>query len=120
MIALTVLAGGAGAAARFVLDGAVRARRPARVPGGLLLVNVLGSLALGLLTGLVLAGADARWRLVLGVGFCGGFTTFSTAVADTVRLARERAPGLAAANLAANLGTTLVAAAAGLGLAALL
>ncbi len=51
MILLLTLAGGLGAAARFVLDGAVRTRWPSQFPWGILLVNVLGSFVLGFLTG---------------------------------------------------------------------
>ncbi|MEZ0494025.1 CrcB family protein [Kineococcus sp. TBRC 1896] len=119
MIALLALAGGAGAAARFVVDGAVRTRWPSQFPWGVLLVNVLGSLLLGVLTGLVLEGADERWGLVLGVGFCGGFTTFSTAMTDTVRLARDGSVRLALVNLLGTLAATVTAAALGLGLAVL-
>ncbi|PRY14149.1 fluoride efflux transporter FluC [Kineococcus rhizosphaerae] len=120
MTVLLALCGGLGAACRFALDGAVRARWPSRFPWGILLVNALGSLLLGFLTGLVAGGADARWRLVLGVGFCGGFTTFSTAMTDTVRLVRERAWRLAAGNLVGTLATTVLAAACGYGIADLL
>ncbi|WP_380171404.1 fluoride efflux transporter CrcB [Kineococcus sp. DHX-1] len=120
MILLLTLAGGLGAVARFVLDGAVRTRWPSRFPWGILLVNVLGSLVLGFLTGLVLNGADPQWRLVLGVGFCGGFTTFSTAMTDTVRLARDGSVRLALGNLLGTLAATVTAAAFGLGLAVLL
>jgi fluoride exporter len=120
VIALLVLAGGLGSAARFVLDGAVRTRWPSQFPWGILVVNVLGSLLLGFLTGLVVGGADPRWRLVLGVGFCGGFTTFSTALVDTVRLARDGSVRLAVGNLLGTFVTTVVAAAFGLGLAVLL
>ena len=120
MIVLLALAGGLGAAARFAVDGVVRARRPGDFPWGTLVVNVTGSFLLGLLTGLVLAGAGDAWRLLLGTGFCGGFTTFSTAAVDTVRLARRGALRAAAANLAGNLALTLLAAALGLRLAALL
>lgn len=120
MILLLALAGGVGAAARFALDGEVRARRPGGFPLGILVVNVLGSLLLGLLTGLVAAGGDDAWRLVLGVGFCGGFTTFSTALVDTVRLAQRGLPGSAALNLVGSLALTCAAAAAGLGTASLL
>ncbi|MEW1956746.1 CrcB family protein [Kineococcus sp. NPDC059986] len=120
MILLVTLAGGLGAAARFVLDGAVRTRWPSQFPWGILLVNVLGSLLLGFLTGLVLEGGDPQWRLVLGVGFCGGFTTFSTALTDTVRLARDGASRLALVNLLGTFAATVTAAAFGLGLAVLL
>ena len=119
MILLLTLAGGLGAAARFALDGAVRERWPSEFPWGILVVNVLGSFLLGLLTGLVLAGADDAWRLVLGAGFCGGFTTFSTALVDTVRLTRGGAARTALLNLAGTLALTVLAAAFGLGLAVL-
>lgn len=120
MIVWLTLAGGFGAAARFALDGAVRTRWPSQFPWGILLINVLGSFLLGLLTGLVLDGAaDPAWRLVLGVGFCGGFTTFSTALTDTVRLARERAWWPAVVNLLGTLAATVLAAAFGFGLAVL-
>lgn len=119
MTLLLALAGGAGAAARFALDGELRRRWPSQFPWGVLVVNVLGSLLLGFLTGRVIDGADEAWRLVLGVGFCGGFTTFSTAVADTVRLAREGALRSALLNLGGTLALTVLAAAFGLGLGVL-
>jgi CrcB protein len=114
VIVLLALAGGLGALARFVVDGEVRARRRGSFPVAILLVNVAGSFLLGLLTGLVRAGADDAWRLVLGVGFCGGFTTFSTTVVDTVRLARGGEVRAAVANAAGTL--VLAVAAGGLGL----
>ena len=120
MILLLALAGGLGAAARFALDGELRARRPSEFPWPILVVNVLGSFLLGFLTGLVLDGADERWHLVLGVGFCGGFTTFSTAMVDTVRLAERGAVRSATLNLVGTLATTVLAAAFGWGLAVLL
>lgn len=118
MILLMALAGGFGAAARFSLDGWVKERIASQFPWGILLINVLGSFLLGVLTGLVVdAGVDPDWRLVLGTGFCGGFTTFSTAMVDTVRLVREGAWRPAAANLLGTLAACVVAAAFGLGLA---
>ena len=85
------LAGGLGAALRLALDGAVRARVRTTLPVGTLLINVLGSLLLGLITGLTLAlWLPEAWHLVLGGGLMGGFTTFSTASVETVRLARDR------------------------------
>ena len=119
MILLLALAGGLGAAARFALDGAVRTRWPSEFPWGILLINVLGSFLLGFLTGLVLDGADGAWRLVLGTGFCGGFTTFSTAMVDTVRLAQRGSLRSATLNLVGTLATTGLAAAFGLGIAVL-
>jgi len=83
------LAGGLGAAARLVLDGAVRQRVPG-YPLGTLLVNLTGSLLLGLVAGLTAGAAlPPAVQLVAGTGFLGGYTTFSTAGVETVRLARE-------------------------------
>ncbi len=114
------LAGGVGAVCRVVVDGALTGRRPRLFPVPTLLINVAGSLLLGLLTGLVLfQGAPDAWRAVLGTGFCGGFTTFSTASVASVRLAGERRTALAALNAVGTLALTLLAAAAGLALAAL-
>jgi CrcB protein len=88
---VVALAGGLGAAGRLVLDGLVRARVRTALPVGTLLINGLGSLVLGLITGLTLAlWLPEAWHLVLGGGVMGGFTTFSTASYETVRLARAR------------------------------
>ena len=85
------LAGGVGATLRLVLDGVVRARLRTTLPVGTLLINVVGSLLLGLITGLTLAlWLPEAWHLVLGGGLLGGFTTFSTASYETVRLAQDR------------------------------
>ena len=97
--AALALAGGLGAVARFVLDGAVRGRIATAFPVGTVLINLTGSLALGLVAGLATAHAvpDAL-RAVVGTGFLGGYTTFSTASVETIRLLRIRRPGLAALN----------------------
>ena len=85
------LAGGLGAVLRLFLDGVVRARVKTTLPLGTLLINVLGSLLLGVITGLTLAlWLPEAWHLVLGGGLMGGFTTFSTASVETVRLAQAR------------------------------
>lgn len=85
------VAGGAGSALRFVVDGLVRSRFGAATPAGIVAINVTGSFLLGLFTGLALAGSvSEEWRLVLCTGLLGGYTTFSTASLDTVRLLRRR------------------------------
>ncbi len=96
MVLWVALAGGAGAVTRLVLDGALKAWTGARYPVGTLVVNLSGSLLLGLVVGLAGTGLPGSARLVLGAGFLGGYTTFSTAAVETVRLAGERR-GLAAA-----------------------
>jgi CrcB protein len=88
------------------------AARNARDPApGTLVVNVAGSGLLGVLLGL----SDVPGEVValVGTGFCGTLTTFSTFGADVVRLAEERALGRAAAYLAATLVLGIGAAAAG-------
>lgn len=86
---LIALCGGAGATARFVLDAEVRRRFRGGFPVGTFLINVLGSFLLGVLTGALTH--QAGWlsptaKAALGTGFCGGFTTFSTAAVGTARL----------------------------------
>lgn len=89
-VLLLAVAGGIGAVSRFLADTFVARHNPFRMPLGTLLINVTGSLVLGLLTGLLAAGAPdstgANVRAVLGTGFCGGYTTFSTASVESVRL----------------------------------
>ena len=112
---LLCLAGGLGATARFMLDAAIRTRVTATLPWGTVIINLTGSFLLGLLTGIATAHAlpDA-WKLVVGTGFLGGYTTFSTASFETVRLMQERRYGAAFANGLGVLGGAT--AAAGLGL----
>ena len=82
-------AGGVGATARFFLDGLVRTRLGGAFPYGTTIINVSGSLLLGLVTGLAMNHLVApEWSLVVGVGLLGGYTTFSTASFETVRLAQ--------------------------------
>lgn len=85
------LAGGLGAVCRFLLDALVRRRWDAPIPVATLLINVLGSFALGVLVGWLgeVAGA-ADVRTIVGTGFLGGFTTFSTAAVEVALLGRER------------------------------
>jgi fluoride exporter len=85
-LALIAVAGGLGAVARFMTDGFFAARDSGRIPFGTLTVNLVGSFLLGVLTGLSLSHGTAAWHLVLGTGFCGGFTTFSTASLEVVRI----------------------------------
>jgi fluoride exporter len=80
----TAMAGGAGAALRYVVDALVSAGRPARFPLGILLVNVTGSFALGVLTGVGAGAIDTDLAMVVGVGLLGGYTTFSTVSLEAV------------------------------------
>ncbi|SMX90405.1 MULTISPECIES: fluoride efflux transporter CrcB [unclassified Brevibacterium] len=109
------LAGGIGAAARMLLDGLIKSRVNGAIPWGTIIINVSGSLALGLLTGLATSHIlPEAWQLVIGTGFLGGYTTFSTASFETVLLVQERRW---TAGLISGLGTLVLATtAAGLGL----
>ncbi len=117
---LIALAGGLGAAARFVADGVVARHNPFPFPLGTVVINVTGSLFLGLLTGAVIAqsGGPNELQLILGTGFLGGYTTFSTASVEAVRLAvGTRALALSFVHAAGMLVFGLSAAALGLWLA---
>ncbi|MEE2032011.1 fluoride efflux transporter CrcB [Rhodococcus chondri] len=120
MTALWVsLAGSLGAVARFVLDGEIRRRVRSNFPWGTLAVNVSGSFLLGLLVGVVVFhDADPGLEIVLGAGFCGGYTTFSAVSVEAVQLIRQRRRREAIFDLAGTLALALAGCALGLGLAA--
>lgn len=118
MIALIALAGGLGAATRFVVDGLIRSKVRMALPLGTILINVSGSLVLAFVTGLVMDhNASTLWSSILGTGFLGGYTTFSTASVETVRLLQVRRFGAAGLNAVGTLIFTVLAVGAGLGLA---
>ncbi len=118
MVLWVALAGSAGAVARFVLDGMIRSRRASDVPWATIVINVTGSLLLGLVTGLVLFhGAPDSVQTIVGIGFCGGYTTFSTASVETVRLIQRRRYRAAAVNAFGTMALTVLAGAAGLAVA---
>jgi len=115
-----VAAGALGACVRYVLDGAIGDRTEGVFPWGTFTINVSGSFVLGLLTGFGLFHAfPAAPRLVLGTGFCGAYTTFSTFTFETVRLLEEGAVAEAVLNAAATFAAGAAAAGLGLVLAAL-
>lgn len=89
LFGLLAIAGGVGAVLRFVVDGAVRDLVGGRWPWGTAAINVSGSFLLGLLTGLTTHGMPPAVLLVAGTGLLGGYTTFSTASVETVRLLQQ-------------------------------
>ena len=91
LVLAVALAGGLGAALRYVVDNAVPARVREWFPWGTQVVNLTGSFALGLLTGL-LSGDSLT---VLGVGLLGGFTTFSAFSLETALMIERRTYGQA-------------------------
>jgi CrcB protein len=105
-----VLIGGAGAVARFLADGVVSSAAGRDFPFGTMAVNISGAVVLGLLTGLALGHYQA---LLFGTAAVGSYTTFSTWMLETQRLAEERQHRKAIANVAVSLALGVTAAALG-------
>lgn len=115
-----VVAAAVGAPLRFVVDDLVQRTTVARFPWGTFLINVSGSFVLGLITGFVLYhGLPKAPKVVLGTGFCGAYTTFSTFAFETVRLAEDGAVDKALRNAIGSVLLGAVAAALGIAIAAL-
>jgi CrcB protein len=106
--------GAAGAYARFAVAAAVTTRRPGAFPWGTFVVNLTGGFALGVLTG---AGVTGAALFVVGTGFMGGYTTFSTWMVETQRLGEDAEIGLATAYLLGSMVAGLAATGAGWALA---
>ncbi|MFC8849750.1 MULTISPECIES: fluoride efflux transporter CrcB [unclassified Micromonospora] len=108
-VLLIALGAAVGAPLRYLTDRAVQARHASSFPWGTLTVNVVGSLVLG---ALVAAPVGPAVGALLGTGFCGALTTYSTFGYETLRLARDGSRLLAAANaltsVAAGLGAATV------------
>lgn len=116
---LVMLGGAVGAAARYHLGRLTLARLGPGYPWGTLAANLLGGLAMGLLVG-VLARSDVAqepWRLLLGVGMLGGFTTFSAFSLETVNMIERGALGGAALYALASVAGSVLALFAGLWIA---
>ena len=117
---LVALAAGVGAVARYLLDQVVQHRIRSTFPFGTLVINLTGSLLLGLTTGLALhRGLPATPTVVIGTGFAGGYTTLSTWAWESLALAENRELRAAVGNVAGSLAAGLAVAALGLGLAQL-
>lgn len=121
MLTLAVaLAAGFGAVARYVLDQIVEHKTSGTFPTGTQVVNLSGSLLLGVVVGLGLHhGLPKGPTVVIGVGFAGGYTTFSTWAWESLALHEDGAPGQAVVNALGSFAAGLLVAAAGLGLALL-
>ncbi len=120
LFALIALAGGLGAVLRLLLDGIIRAHVSGNLPWGTIIINLSGSLLVGLLTGLVTVHImPEAWHLVIGTGFLGGYTTFSTASFETIRLLQERRWRIGVLNSIGTLFGAIVAAGFGFWLGSL-
>lgn len=109
---MIALGAGVGAPARYLSDRSVQSRHDTTFPWGTLSVNMVASLVLGIVTG---AGAhlNADIALLVGTGFCGALSTFSTFSYETLRLLQDGARFHAFANIAVSLVAGVGAAALG-------
>lgn len=108
------LLGGLGSVLRLLLDRTISERAGRTFPYGTLAVNLSGSVALGALAGAAVRG-DAYW--LWGVGLLGGYTTFSTWMLESHRLAEEGRGGFAALNFVVSVVAGVLAVWAGRALA---
>ena len=106
-VLLVALGAAVGAPLRYLTDRFVKSRLSSPFPWGTLLVNVVGSFLLGVLAALP---ADPRVAALLGTGFCGALTTYSTFSSETLLLARSGARGKALAYVVASVAVGIGAA----------
>lgn len=111
------LLGGLAAAARFLIDAEIAARSRSAFPLGILAVNLSGSLALGVVAGV---GMGGEALVIVAGGGIGSFTTFSTWILDSHRLAEAGKARLAGLNVAVSLLAGFAAVTLGHGLGSLL
>ncbi len=109
---LLALGGGAGANARYWLGAAVKEAYGAlSFPWHTFAINVSGSIVLGFVAGLCLNQPDdarKHWYLLLGTGFCGGFTTFSTFSLEALELLQANRVGAATAYVLGSVAAGLI------------
>lgn len=114
---LVALGGAAGSSARYLFGVQATRLFGAGWPYGTLGVNVVGGLAMGLLAGWLAhrgGGDQERWRVLLGVGMLGGFTTFSAFSLETALMIERRDYGGAAGYVALSVVLSVLALFAGL------
>jgi CrcB protein len=110
VLVIAAVVGGAGAVARFSVDGIVGRLSPTSFPTGTLTVNASATFLLGVMMG---AGVGGSAMLVLGSAAIGSYSTFSTWVFEARRLAEDHQRGMALASVVIGLTAGLTAAAAG-------
>jgi CrcB protein len=117
MLGWVAFAGALGALARFSVHTVVQSRTASKFPYGTVVVNLTGSFVLGLLVGLVTyQGLDADVRTIVGTGFIGAYTTFSSFSYETLGLADEGAHVDALVNALGSVVLGLLTATAGFAL----
>jgi fluoride exporter len=116
--ALVAVFGAAGAVSRYAFDGWISDLTHGQFPWGTFVINVAGAFALGLLVALTTERLlpHPNWRIAIGIGFLGSFTTFSTYAYESVKLAEDGSVGLALVNSAGMVALGMLAAFTGLAL----
>ena len=89
-IAFVAIGGFFGAISRFGMSNWIKAKYPSTFPIATLIINLLGAFLLGLIYGTNLTNL---WRLLLGTGFMGAFTTFSTFKLENIQLLQTKGNG---------------------------
>lgn len=113
-ILLVALGGAVGSVCRYLISKLSQGT----FPWGTLTVNILGSLLIGLLTGLMLRGSvSPEMKLIFVTGFCGGFTTFSTFANESFSMMRTGDVLLSALYIGVSIMVGILAVYAGLHLA---
>lgn len=115
LFVLASAAGGVGAGLRYLVDLGIMSLTRGRYPWGIVVVNVTGSFALGVVTASL---PDAAF--IVGAGLLGGYTTFSTAMLDTLALWRDGERPASVLHLLGTFAASALAALAGLGAGMLL
>lgn len=107
-LVLVMIGAAVGAPMRYLTDKAVQSRHDTAFPWGTFAVNVLACLVLGAVTGAVLAGSTGTGtQALVGTGFCGALSTYSTFSFESMRLAEQGSKFFAAANVAASVAAGL-------------
>lgn len=113
-ILLIAIGAAVGAPARYLVDRGVQKRHDTVFPWGTLAVNVVASLLLGVITGAATSGrADGAVATLVGTGFCGALSTYSTFSFETLRLAEDGIRFYALANVAISVVAGIGAASVG-------
>jgi CrcB protein len=119
--ALVLLGGAVGAPLRYLTDLLIQARHDTFFPWGTFTVNISGSLVLGLTAASVSVGGAPGWlQTLVGTGFCGALTTFSTFGFETYRLVEDGSWLEAGINVVASLAAGALAFVLGWGVVELL
>ncbi len=113
-VALVFVGGAVGSPLRYLTDRFIQSRHRIRFPFGTLAVNLVGCLILGVVAGGVAkSGWSSNAQALIGTGFCGGLTTFSTFSVETLELFTQKLTARALAYVALSVGAGIALAALG-------